>query len=68
MSSLHALLANRKAVAGLVILGLILLLAVLGPLFTPDPLAYLGDPLEPPSVAHWLGTSGQGQDVLAQTL
>lgn len=68
MSSLHALLANRKAVVGLVLLGLILLLAVLGPIFTPNPLAYLGDPLAPPSAAHWLGTSGQGQDVLAQTL
>jgi peptide/nickel transport system permease protein len=25
-------------------------------------------PLQPPSWAHWLGTSGQGQDVLAQTI
>lgn len=68
MSTLRALLANPKARAGLVILGLIFLAALLGPLFTPDPQAYLGAPLEPPSAEHLLGTTGQGQDVLAQTL
>jgi peptide/nickel transport system permease protein len=30
--------------------------------------ALVGIPLQPPSLAHWLGTTGQGQDVLAQTV
>jgi len=33
-----------------------------------DPTALVAVPLEPPSAAHWLGTTGQGQDVLAQTV
>ena len=68
MSLLRQLWRNRKARAGLVLLGTLLLLAVLGPLVALDPTAYLSDPLQPPSASHWLGTTGMGQDVLAQTL
>lgn len=68
MSLLRQLWHNRKARAGLVLLGTLLLLAVLGPLVALDPTAYLSDPLQPPSASHWLGTTGMGQDVLAQTL
>lgn len=64
----RGLWSNRKAAVGLVTLGAIVALAAIGPLFAPDPTAYLGDPLQPPSAAHWLGTTGMGQDVLAQTL
>jgi peptide/nickel transport system permease protein len=41
---------------------------MLGPLFVGDPTEMVAVPLEPPSWAHWLGTTGQGQDVLAQTI
>ena len=68
MSLLRQLWRNRKARAGLVLLGTLLLFAVLGPLVALDPTAYLSDPLQPPSASHWLGTTGMGQDVLAQTL
>ena len=44
------------------------LLALIGPLLCGDPDALVGVPLQAPSWAHWLGTTGQGQDVLAQTL
>lgn len=40
--------------------------AVLGPLFAADPTAPVGTPFAPPSRGFWLGTTGQGQDVLAQ--
>ncbi|MDP2304808.1 MAG: ABC transporter permease [Pseudomonadota bacterium] len=59
---------DRRARAGLVLLGSIVLLALVGPLFTLDPTAPVAAPLSPPSWAHLLGTTGQGQDVLAQTL
>ena len=39
-----------------------------GAIFVQDPLAYAAAPHEPPTMAHWLGTTGQGQDVLAQTV
>lgn len=68
MTLLRSLWGNRKARVGVVLLALILLATVLGPLWVPDPAAYLGDPLQAPSVAHPLGTTGMGQDVLAQTL
>jgi peptide/nickel transport system permease protein len=44
------------------------LVAVVGPWLAGDPGALVGLPLQPPSAAHWLGTNGQGQDVLAQVV
>lgn len=63
-----ALLANKKAVVGGAILLLFLLAALVGPWLVQDPTAFAGLPLQPPSAEHWLGTTGQGQDVLAQTV
>ena len=57
---------DRKAALGTVILAFFALLAIAGPWFVGDPTAPVGIPLQPPSAAHWLGTTGQGQDVLAQ--
>ncbi len=61
-----AVLRDRKATVGAVIVGVFLLIGVVGPWVVGDPNALVGIPLQPPSVQHWLGTTGQGQDVLAQ--
>ncbi|WP_232379949.1 ABC transporter permease [Polyangium fumosum] len=59
----------RKAAAGLVILGVFFLMALVGPLVAPhDPMAFVDIPLQPPSRVHLLGTTGQGQDVWSQTI
>lgn len=65
---LKQLLDNQKSRIGLVVLALFLLMAVLGPAVVGDPTDFVGVPLEPPSAKHWFGTTGQGQDVLAQTV
>ena len=60
---------NRKATLGLVILGVYLLLAIVGPWLAPfDPDARSADLLMPPSSTHWLGTTHLGQDLLSQLL
>ncbi len=63
-----ALMHNRRALIGLGVLAGFALLAMFGPLFAADPSAQLALPLSPPSWQHPFGTTGQGQDVLAQTL
>jgi peptide/nickel transport system permease protein len=62
------LLRNRRALLGLGILGFFALVALIGPFFVGDPTLQVARPLSPPSWSHWLGTTGQGQDVLAQTI
>lgn len=62
------LLRNRKAATGVVLLVGFVLMVVAGPLLVGDPLAFVAEPHMPPSGSHWLGTTGQGQDVLAQTV
>lgn len=57
---------DRKAALGALILLGFVLLGVFGPMFVGDPTALVGIPMQPPSLAHWLGTNGQGQDVFAQ--
>ncbi len=63
-----ALLRSRRVRLGLALLGGFLLIALIGSWLVGDPLAFVGRPHQPPSAAHWFGTSGQGQDVFAQTL
>ena len=63
---------SPKVLIGLGLLTLFVLLAVIGPLVAPyDPSASLsttnGVP-QPPSAAHWLGTTQTQQDVLSQLL
>ena len=67
-SGMSQLLRNRRALVGLGILGCFALVALVGPYLVGDPAAMVARPLSPPSWAHWLGTTGQGQDVLAQTV
>ncbi|MDQ0576643.1 peptide/nickel transport system permease protein [Agromyces albus] len=63
------LLRNGKAVAGLVLLVVFILIAVLAPVIAPgDPKAFIGDPWLEPSAEHWLGTTAKGQDVFALTV
>lgn len=64
---LGVLLSNRLAVAGIVLLVLLVLLAVFAPLLTPyAPQDMIGMPNDPPSGDHWFGTTHQGQDVFSQ--
>ncbi len=57
-----------RARLGLAFMTVFSLVAIVGPWFAGDANALVGMPLQSPSFQHWLGTSGQGQDVLAQTL
>ena len=62
-------LRNRKAAAGLILFGIYLLFAVIGPWVAPyDPSARSNDLIQPPSADHWFGTTHLGQDVFSQIL
>jgi peptide/nickel transport system permease protein len=62
-------LRNGKAITGLAILGFFAVLAVIGEWIAPyDPSAVSPDILQPPSGAHWFGTTHLGQDILSQVL
>ncbi len=59
---------NPKARCGFLILGGLASLAIFGPLFVSDPSLSVARPHLSPSWTHLLGTTGQGQDVWAQTV
>jgi peptide/nickel transport system permease protein len=67
---LRRFLRRKLAVFGLAVLGLLFVLAFVGPRLTPwdytskDFTAFL----QPPSADHWFGTTQIGQDVFAQTM
>lgn len=67
-AALAVLWRDRRARVAIFLLLAMMLLAGVGPLFCLSPDLPLGIPHSPPSRAHWLGTTGQGQDVFAQTL
>lgn len=61
--------ANRKVSAGVLILAFFVLLAIFGPIiFHNDPNAFSEARLDPPSSAHWLGTTQTGQDIFTQVV
>lgn len=64
------LIANKLAVAGMVVILLLLLMAILGPYITPyDFLVQdLKSRSQAPSAAHWLGTDDLGRDVLSRVI
>ncbi|SFY26517.1 ABC transporter permease [Streptomyces atratus] len=63
------LLRGRKTVIGLGILAFFVVIAVVGPWIAPyDPDTMSDQLLQPPSGAHWFGTTQTGQDVLSQIL
>lgn len=62
-------LRRPTARTGLAIAVVLVLAAVLGPPFLPDPdLPDYTRQLAPPSAAHWLGTDQAGRDLLSRTL
>ena len=65
--ALRTLWGNGKARAGLIILGLIIVMAVFAPLIAPhSPTATNFRPYRGPGAVNWLGTTGNGQDVFSQ--
>jgi peptide/nickel transport system permease protein len=68
--TLSAVLANRLAVVGLVILGVLVLVTLFGPALAPYSVTGgdLGRRLEPPSSAHWFGTDELGRDLFSRIL
>ena len=67
--SLKAFLSNGKARVGLVIFVFFLLTAIFAPVVSPyDPNDTNFAQLAAPSARHWLGTTGNGQDVLSQLI
>ncbi len=64
---LRRTITQPKAIIGLVILSVFILMALFAPLIAPNnPNKYVGFAHEPPTTNHWLGTTGQGQDVFTQ--
>ena len=64
----RAIWSNGKARFGICVTAFFLTVALIGPLLVGDPIAFIGIPHQPPSAAHWFGTTGQGQDVFTQVV
>lgn len=63
------LLRNKKATAGIGILAVFVIVAVLAPVIVPgDPTAFVGPTSKPPSLEYPFGTTRKGQNVLAMTI
>jgi peptide/nickel transport system permease protein len=68
-SRLGLSLRSGKLLTGSVILAIFVVVAIVGPLVVhTDPSGLSPDTLQPPSRAHWLGTTQTGQDVFAQLI
>ncbi|MPS76333.1 MAG: ABC transporter permease, partial [Microbacterium sp.] len=65
-----AMFRNPKSLAGLIILGIFVLVAILAPWIAPyGPTQKDRTALrQPPSWEHWLGTTHMGEDVLSQII
>ena len=67
--ALRRLLKNPKAIAALAVLGLIVLLAIAGPLVFPyAPETTTSAKLTAPSAEHWCGTDLNGRDLFSRVL
>jgi peptide/nickel transport system permease protein len=55
---------SKSGFVGFLVFVAIVLVCLVGPLFTPDNVAVVADRLQGPSAAHWLGTDNMGRDVL----
>lgn len=59
----------RLGIAGLILLGFYLVIAIFAPYIAPyDPRARIATPFEPPSPDHPFGTDEMGRDVLSQVI
>ena len=65
-----ALFRSPSGAVGLVIVAVLVVCAILAPYIAPhDPLVMAAGPrLEPPSLAHWMGTDQFGRDVLSRII
>lgn len=69
MSLFNQLLHNKKALIGVTILALVILVAVFAPLLTDYlPTQRVGRPHQPPSADHLLGTTRLGYDVFTRLI
>jgi peptide/nickel transport system permease protein len=69
LALLRAVIRMRRAQIGLVLVGLLLGVALLGPLFAPhSPTAFVGPPDSTPSSTALLGTDQLGRDVFSRFL
>jgi peptide/nickel transport system permease protein len=67
--AIATLWSNGKARAGLIILGVIVVVAVFAPWLAPhSPTATNFTPYSGPTSVNWLGTTGDGQDVFSQLI
>ncbi len=67
MKLLSQLLHNKKALVGLIILTIIVLVAIFAPLLTEySPVKRVGRPHQAPSWDHWMGTTRLGHDVFSR--
>ncbi|WP_040167390.1 ABC transporter permease [Microbacterium gorillae] len=68
-SRVRTALRDRRSIIGLVLIGITLLIALIGPLLAPHPVdAYIAAPFAPPGDGYPLGTDAMGQDVLSRVL
>ncbi|MDQ7859392.1 MAG: ABC transporter permease [Armatimonadota bacterium] len=55
--------------AGVLVLAALVVMALFAPSLSPhDPEETVGDPFQPPSRAHWLGTNDIGQDIASELI
>jgi peptide/nickel transport system permease protein len=67
MNLFTQLLHNRKALIGVTILVIVILVAIFAPMLTEfTPTQRVGRPHQPPSAEHWLGTTRLGYDVFTR--
>jgi peptide/nickel transport system permease protein len=68
-ATMRAVMRNRKALIGAIILLIFAGMAILAPWIAPgDPNDLIARRNLPPSSEYWFGTTGSGQDVFAQTV
>ncbi|MDQ0118751.1 ABC transporter permease [Pseudarthrobacter sp902506025] len=66
---IHGLTTNKKAMTGMAIMFVFIVLALAAPMLFPgDPSRITGMASLEPDGEHWLGTTAKGQDVLALTV
>lgn len=69
MNLFKQFLQNRKALVGVTILAIVILVAIFAPLLTEYlPTKRVGRPHQPPSAEHWLGTTRLGYDVFTRLI